>query len=368
MYRQKCNLRFCTDKGTILHFVPTKVQFDIFRCCVILCGAKGVIELEVFNATAMTLSNRLRHFFHVVSNVRPIVWIGLYVCITPLFALVYWALPDAEFRMPDGAPTGYLSWLYYSVVTITTLGFGDFTPAHLWAQGVTAIEVMCGLIFLGFFLNSVGAMKSEIDITSEAEKNRMLHEHESKEKLVKSTPGVMHLLNVFMAYCYCVTTPVSKRSDTSDTEFNPQFDFKDMADMFKPSGLPFDHSNAPAVVGLIKSAARASLCLDSLQTRTDMTLWPELLEDCFAFVANYQVFSTADDLAAIAEGKDEQSAEYMDKLSKLIASAATTADRRNNPELAPAAELYAFIKENGELARRIETQLTEIASASSDNA
>ncbi len=315
----------------------------------------------------MTLSDRLRHFFHVVSNVRPTVWIGLYVCITPLFALVYWALPDAEFRMPDGAPTGYLSWLYYSVVTITTLGFGDFTPAHLWAQGVTAIEVMCGLIFLGFFLNSVGAMKSEIDISSEAEKNRLLHEHEAKEKLVKSTPGVLHLLNMFLAYCYCVTTPAAKRDNNSEEEYDPQFEFRDMADMFKPSGLPFDHSGAPAVVGLIKSAARASLALDSLQTRTDMTIWPELLEDCFAFVANYQVFSSADDLVTVADGKAEQSTEYMDKLSKLIASASTTADRKENPELAPAAELYAFIKENAGLASRIETQLTEISSEKSDN-
>ena len=26
-----------------------------------------------------TVSDKVRHFFHVVSNIRPIVWIGLYV-------------------------------------------------------------------------------------------------------------------------------------------------------------------------------------------------------------------------------------------------------------------------------------------------
>ena len=100
-----------------------------------------------------SFSDKVRHFFHVVSNIRPIVWIGIYVCITPIFALIYWALPDGQFRIPDNAGTDYGSWLYYSIVTITTLGFGDYTPAHGWAQAVTAIEVMCGLIFLGFFLN-----------------------------------------------------------------------------------------------------------------------------------------------------------------------------------------------------------------------
>ena len=94
-----------------------------------------------------------QHFWKVVSNVRPIVWICLYICLMPLFALVYYLMPDGQFRIPQDAGTDFGSWLYYSIVTITTLGFGDYTPAHGWAQAVTAIEVMCGLIFLGFFLS-----------------------------------------------------------------------------------------------------------------------------------------------------------------------------------------------------------------------
>ena len=71
------------------------------------------------------LSDKTRHFFHVVSNIRPIVWIVLYVVLMPLFAFIYWMLPDGQFRIPDGGTVGYGSWLYYSIVTITTLGFGD---------------------------------------------------------------------------------------------------------------------------------------------------------------------------------------------------------------------------------------------------
>ncbi|MDE6692958.1 MAG: potassium channel family protein, partial [Muribaculaceae bacterium] len=93
----------------------------------------------------MTISARIRHFFHVISNVRPIIWIGSYIALVPVFALIYWALPDSQFRIPDGAGVDFGSWLYYSIVTITTIGFGDYTPAHGWAQCVTAVEVMCGL-------------------------------------------------------------------------------------------------------------------------------------------------------------------------------------------------------------------------------
>ena len=113
----------------------------------------------------MTISDRLKHFFHVVSNIRPIVWIALYVAVIPLFALIYQAIPAGQFRIPDGGTTDFGSWLYYSIVTITTLGFGDYTPTQGIAQSVTAVEVMCGLIFLGLFLNAVGSMKSEIDVT-----------------------------------------------------------------------------------------------------------------------------------------------------------------------------------------------------------
>ena len=213
-----------------------------------------------------TASNRLRHFFHVVSNVRPIVWIGSYVAITPIFALIYWALPDTQFRIPDGSGTDFGSWLYYSIVTITTLGFGDYTPAHGWAQAVTAIEVMCGLVLLGFFLNAVGSMKSELDVDAEIEKQQQAHQAVETDKLKRQIPSVLHRLNIFLSYCYAVTTPASQRGSDENT-YNPDFTVADMRDMFNNSGLPVDRSHKPAVQRLIASADHTSLLLDSLQSR-----------------------------------------------------------------------------------------------------
>lgn len=295
----------------------------------------------------MTFSDRIKHFFHVVSNIRPIVWIGGYVALIPVFAIIYMWLPDGQFRIPDGGGTDYGSWLYYSIVTITTLGFGDYTPAHAGAQIVTAVEVMCGLLMLGFFLNAVGSMKSEIDVASEIEKQKALHASQEKDKLVSSTPAVMHNLNRFMAFCYVVTTPVAKR--TPDGEYNPDFTLADMTDLDKPSGLSTDHSTRTAVDGLLRCAARLSLGLDSIQNRIDLTLWPSLLEDCFAFVANYQMFSDVDTPDAIVRSL------------KTLTPGVTPEEATADAQLAPLAELYSFIKENGKLARNIESALTTIA-------
>ncbi len=199
----------------------------------------------------MKVSDRIRHFFHVVSNVRPIIWIGSYIGLVPVFAVIYWLLPDGQFRIPDGAGTDFGSWLYYSIVTITTLGFGDYTPAHGWAQTVTAVEVMCGLTILGFFLNAVGSMKSEIDVDAEIEKQRILHSAAEKDKLTKMSPLLLKRLNTFIYHC---------------------------------------ENNSPENV-LTRAAFNISLALDSLQTRVDLAEWPELLENCFTLVADCQIFT-----------------------------------------------------------------------------
>lgn len=211
------------------------------------------------------ISNRIRHFFHVVSNVRPIVWMGLYLCFIPLFALIYHWLPDGQFRIPDNGGVDYGSWLYYSIVTITTLGFGDYTPMGAGAQAVTAIEVGTGLLVMGFFLNSVGSMKSEIDVDAEIEKQRQLHNAQERDKLQKSIPMLLHNINLYLNQC----------------------------NLSEPGKQP-EHSR---LVELLKAGSRTALCIDSLQNRVDLSLWPELLENCFAFVADYQMFSAEDPTA-----------------------------------------------------------------------
>lgn len=230
----------------------------------------------------MNTSNRIRHFFHVVSNVRPIIWIGSYIALVPVFAVIYQLLPDGQFRIPDGAGTDFGSWLYYSIVTITTLGFGDYTPAHGMAQCVTAVEVMCGLTILGFFLNAVGSMKSEIDVTSEIERQRQLHSAAEKDKLIKMRPLLLKRLDNFIYHC---------ENNTTQSQ-------------------------------LTRAAFNISLALDSLQTRVDLTEWPELLESCFTLVADCQLFTDEKEIE-----KDSDGSQTTESKTSFVSSAAETAHR-----------------------------------------
>lgn len=267
-----------------------------------------------------SLSIRTRHFFHVVSNVRPIAWIALYLALMPIFALIYWALPDGQFRIPDGGATDFGSWLYYSIVTISTLGFGDYTPAHGWAQAVTAIEVMCGLVILGFFLNAVGSMKSEIDVESELERQRIIHEAAERDKLIKTTPAILSVINRFLEYS-------GRYSQTHSTH---------------------DRNR------LISSAARASLCLDSMQSRIDLSQWPVLLENCFTFVADYQLYISTD------KPDDELSAPAPSPIDSALSAAPTSSSDFQTST----ADSEDFLHRAARVALTIESELSKILATS----
>jgi len=77
-----------------------------------------------------------------------LLWGGWSVCIALVFAIKYWAMG------PDHLNLGYLdysftSMLYYSVVTFTTLGFGDIVPKSDEAAMWVMLEVAIGYVMLG---------------------------------------------------------------------------------------------------------------------------------------------------------------------------------------------------------------------------
>jgi hypothetical protein len=73
-----------------------------------------------------------------------------YVLIGLLFAFLYLAvsdLRDAPFFVQPG-PHADSEYLYFSFVALTTLGFGDLSPAVGLPQALTVFEALAGSIFL----------------------------------------------------------------------------------------------------------------------------------------------------------------------------------------------------------------------------
>ncbi|MFH1551187.1 MAG: pentapeptide repeat-containing protein [Planctomycetota bacterium] len=76
-------------------------------------------------------------------------WAFWSVFFAGLFAIIYTALPSIV-TVDSNLPYGhFFTNLYFSVVTFTTLGFGDIHADNLWGAFVVGAEVVLGYFFLG---------------------------------------------------------------------------------------------------------------------------------------------------------------------------------------------------------------------------
>ncbi|MBI9077431.1 MAG: pentapeptide repeat-containing protein [Desulfatibacillum sp.] len=80
-------------------------------------------------------------------------WMGWSAGFMGVFGLIFLLLGENAFVISNLSHEGLIErfgcLLYYSIVTFTTLGFGDVTPANGWAALFVGIEVMIGYVMLG---------------------------------------------------------------------------------------------------------------------------------------------------------------------------------------------------------------------------
>ena len=120
--------------------VPSFYSFPIF----ILLGY--LLVQHLFRAGRITLD----HLYGAISLYLLIglIWTHAYIVVEHLH-------PDS-FNFARTTPTDpsgfFVEFLYYSYVTLTTLGYGDVTPATALARSLSILEAICGVLFMGAFV------------------------------------------------------------------------------------------------------------------------------------------------------------------------------------------------------------------------
>lgn len=72
-----------------------------------------------------------------------------YLCLISIFSIIYW------FNSGSFEPcTTYIDSIYFSVVTITTLGYGDILPLTGLMKIAVSLEALIGIAFFGLLLNA----------------------------------------------------------------------------------------------------------------------------------------------------------------------------------------------------------------------
>lgn len=119
---------------------------------------------------------------------RPGFYGWAYIILVVAYFVIY-----AVFQCGLGLPESWIDSAYLSLVTITTLGFGDITPSTNVGKIVVSSQAFFGVMILGLFLNSLSHERSKS--LSDTEK---AIEQSRKEELRKSLE--MHsclLMDVF---------------------------------------------------------------------------------------------------------------------------------------------------------------------------
>jgi len=89
---------------------------------------------------------------------KPVIFGALYLLSIPVYAIFYF-YTDAD-GIPkidcfDDSLKRYGHSIYFSVVTLTTLGYGDISPASLGYRILSASQAIYGVLMIGLFLNAL---------------------------------------------------------------------------------------------------------------------------------------------------------------------------------------------------------------------
>jgi inward rectifier potassium channel len=90
----------------------------------------------------------LRDPYHFIATMS---WPMFFLClvisellINSMFALLYVAVPGSIANVPAGS---YVDAFFFSIETLATVGYGTMVPATRYGHVISAIEIICGIVY-----------------------------------------------------------------------------------------------------------------------------------------------------------------------------------------------------------------------------
>ena len=222
----------------------------------------------------------------------PFVFGLCFVALIPVFALVYGLGGEGGFT---GDPKTYIDFLYFSTVTISTLGFGDISPTEEWSRLLVSFQVVLGLTCAGMFLNACSYRLSERSAAEEKARQQLQlarAQYEERKSVLLSQHAIVGFrLKKFMLRLWMLTTPRDERGEflfDSVIGFNGKpahdFKFKDFRDLHKPTLLLRDSFSSSIVSYFYKDLFLLADSVKNLLNFANLQGWPNLEAECLNFL------------------------------------------------------------------------------------
>ena len=268
------------------------------------------------------------------------------ISVIVLFAFIYCGI-SSSIKGVDG----FGSALYFSIVTITTLGYGDMVPEDDFARTMVCLEVIAGVVFVGAFLNSI----------SQAQSQRIRFFNE-KAKLRQNYLLLSKLFEKYLQAAFYVVTPVEKQELPADIlTYHFDFTFNDMADLNCNPRNMYPQSYYPAISIYFDIHDRLYQELRHTVDNLDLSYWPLLENDIHSYIQQCSDFTFKDSILSntlITPFVDpNQSMQVI--ISKLIHDYVGDFSMDPNDKITPYIALYNMLKENTTLVKQIAVEMAK---------
>ena len=194
-----------------------------------------------------------------------------YLALIPAYAMVYFWIPGII-----GDERSFLECLYFSTVTITTLGYGDITPLGQTGQLVTASEALLGVVSIGLFLNAIASARSDTIRAEQAEKEKRILEADQRSRLNGHYRLIQPIVKKYRLFVIEITHPATNPSE----QYNPDFRLNDMKDMYQPTRLTKAPRLRPAIIGYFEVVDKLYEEISDLIKSVDLRHFPEIEKLC----------------------------------------------------------------------------------------
>ncbi len=104
----------------------------------------GAIELVKLGASRYAFSDPYHIAIELSWKGFALAFVGFELGINVVFALLYVASPGCVANM---RPSSFSDAFFFSLETLATVGYGTMAPATLYGHAVSAVEIVCGMVF-----------------------------------------------------------------------------------------------------------------------------------------------------------------------------------------------------------------------------
>ena len=70
----------------------------------------------------------------------------------PIYGMLETAVPGSFVDNTLGGPVQWQQFVYYSLITLSTAGYGDILPANMWARMLAGIEATIGVLYVAILV------------------------------------------------------------------------------------------------------------------------------------------------------------------------------------------------------------------------